>query len=291
MLDWHNVVQAGASNRISFGASVGREDVDALSFGTLIDEKRQIHTAFLQDEFSAGRHRIVAAVNYSDYEGFDDQVNGNLEYGFDLFETTRLIAAAGSAFRAPDSTDRFGFGGNPDLDPEEAKNYELGVKQFVGKHQTFHSDVDDLISVECDADFICLAVNIDEYRNRGAELTWNYNDSRWVARLAGIVQKPEDRETGEILARRSKRSVSGRLARYFGAHFVGVDVLGSAKRPDVGGQENGGYALVNLSAGVQVMPKVQIQGRVENLLDKDYQTAAGFNQTDRTAYVTVRIDL
>ncbi len=304
MTDWHNVVQAGDANRISFGGAIGREEVDALSFGTLIAEKRQIETVFLQDEVTLGRHHVVAGVNYSDYEGFDGQVNGNLEYGFDLFDATRLIAAAGTGFRAPDATDRFGFGGNPDLDPEKAKNYELGLKQGIGPHQTvdlraFRSNVKDLIFVDCVAscggpdffDDVYQARNIDKYRNRGGELSWDYDDKVWVAHLSGILQKPEDRETGDLLPRRAKRTISGRLARYFGKHYLAIDALGTSKREDVGTSEDAGYALVSLSAGVQILPKLSLQGRVENVLDKDYQTAAGFRQPDSTAYVTVRLDL
>ena len=296
MTDWHNVVELGDAHRVSFGGAIGREEVDALSFGTQIGEKRQIKTAFLQDEITLGRHHAVAAVAYSDYEGFDEEVTGNLEYGFDLFEATRLIAAAGTGFRAPDATDRFGFGGNPDLDPEKAKNYELGIRQGIGAHhvidlRAFHSNVKDLISVECDADFNCLAVNIDKYRNRGAELTYDYNDSVWVAHLSGILQKPEDRQTDELLPRRAKRTISARLARYFGKHYVAVDALGTGKRNDVGTTENAGYALVGVAAGVQLLPKLSLQGRVENVLDKDYQTAGGYRQPDSTAYVTLRYDL
>lgn len=292
MLDWHNVVQAGVAHRLSFGGSVAREEVTARSFGTLIDERRDIHALFVQDEISLGRHRVVLALNQSDYEGFGDQTNWNVEYGFDLFAATRLIAAAGTGFRAPDASDRFGFGGNPDLEPEESTNYELGLRQSVGQRQIvdlrlFQSEVDALITVACDADFNCLAVNLDEYRNRGAELSWRYNGEAWRASVSGIVQEPEDRSTGDILPRRAKRSVTMRLARYFGPHHLGLDVLGSGERPDVGTLVNAGYALVNLTAGAQLLPKLRLQARAENLLDKDYQTAAGYTQPGASVFVTL----
>jgi len=64
-------------------------------------------------------------------------------------------------------------------------------------------------------------------------------------------------------------------------------VLGSGERPDVGGRTNGGYALVNLAAGVQLDKNFSAELRLENLLDKQYQTAAGYNQQGGAGYVTL----
>lgn len=299
MADWHNVVQAGQAMRISFGASAQREDVDSLSFGRSITEERDIFSVFVQDEVRLGRHHATLGANFSDYEGFDEQVNWALEYGFDLFAATRLLASASTGFRAPDATDRFGFGGNPDLEPEEAENYEIGVRQQLGARQVidlrgFYTEVEDLISVEFDlgndpnVDFGFRAVNIDKYRNRGVELSWRYHSPTWRAGLTGILQEPEDAIANTTLLRRAEKSVSARIARQIGPAWLGVDVLGSGDRPDVGGVRNGGYALVNLGAGIQLDSRFSIAARVENLLDKDYQTAAGFNQPGSVGYVTLR---
>lgn len=301
-LDWHNIIQISSDHRLSFGAAGAREKVDALSFETAIMESRDIVSGFIQDEISLGRNHLSAAVNLADYEGFGSQFNWNVEYGFDLFESSKLIASAGTGFRAPDATDRFGFGGDPDLEPEEAINYEIGLRQGIGRYQVidlrvFQSEVDELITVEFDAgndpdvDYGFRAVNIDDYRNRGAELSWRLATAHWSASLSGILQKPEDRNTGDVLLRRAKKSVSARLAHHFGKTFVSVDVLGSAERRDIGTHVNGGYALVNLGAGLQLDPRFSIQGRLENVLDKDYQTAAGFNQPGATTYITLGYSL
>lgn len=303
-LDWHNLLAVGELQRLSFGGQISREDVDAESFGSVIEERRDLHSVFVQDELASGRHRAVLGLSYADYEGFGNDVTWNLEYGFDLFTATRLIASASSGFRAPDASDRFGFGGDPDLDPERSKNYEVGVRQFIGVTQrvelrAFQSEVDDLISVEFspendpNEDFGFKAVNIDEYRNRGAELSWRFDTAAWSAGASGIVQDPEDRSSKQQLLRRAKRSVSASLVRHLGRHDLGLDVLGTSKRPDVDAAtgapvESGGYALLNLSGGLQLDSHFRLEGRVENLLDKDYQTAAGFEQPGVGGYVSLR---
>jgi vitamin B12 transporter len=302
VFDWHNVVRAGQAHRVSFGASATREDVTSLAFS----EERDVYSGFVQDEITLGRHRVIAGANFADYDGFGEQFNWNAEYGFDLFASTRLIAAAGTGFRAPDADDRFGFGGDPDLEPEESLNYELGLKHELSARQSvdlrlFQSEVDDLISLEFNPtapgnDFGFIAVNIDEYRNRGVELTWEYASKVWTASLSGIAQKPEDRATDDTLLRRAEHSAAGRLTRHFGAHYLGVEVLGSGERPDVDFDTGAritapGYALVSLSGGLQLDPRFRIQVRCENLLDKKYQTADGYNQPGAGMYVTVSYGL
>lgn len=283
-LVWRNTEQ-----RITAAVSAVREDVDALSFGTPTDESRDILTLRVQDEIGIGRHHAVLGATWADYDGFGDRVDGSLEYGFDVTTGGRLIAAASTGFRAPDATDRFGFGGNPDLDPESARNFELGWQQRVGAAQrvdlrVFRSEVDDLINVLCDAEFNCNAVNVDEYRNEGVELTWSLALDRWSATLTGLLQDPKDLSTDTQLLRRAKRTVALRLHREFGRWNAGFDVLGSSSRPDFD-RELGGYALLNFGAGLRLAQQTRIQLRVENLLDKDYQTSSGYNQAGASFYL------
>ena len=64
--------------------------------------------------------------------------------------TTNIYVGAGTAFRAPDTSDRFGFIGNPDLDPEESETIELGVVHQLTENNIlsityFENRIDDLI--------------------------------------------------------------------------------------------------------------------------------------------------
>ena len=280
-----------ANQRLSGGAGFVHEKVNALTFGSAIAEGRDIGTLHLQDELHFGRHRAVVGGSFSDYQGFGSRFDGSFDYGFDLGPATRLLASAATGFRAPDATDRYGFGGTADLDPEKARNYEVGLQQRLGKHQradlrVFRSDVDDLINTLCDADFNCTAVNVDQYRNTGVELSYHLGWTNGEATLTGLRQDPEDRATGEQLLRRAKSSAALKISQRFGLYNLGVDVLGSGPRKDFGGVELGGYTLFNLTGGVRIGEHAALRLRVENLLDKDYQTAAGYDQQDRSYYAT-----
>jgi vitamin B12 transporter len=289
------------AQRISGGASFVREDVEANSFGSLIDERRDIATLRLQDELGFGRHHAVAGVSWSDYDGFGNRWDGSLDYGFDVTPSARIVASAGTGFRAPDATDRFGFGGNPDLDPERARNFELGWQQRVGDDhrvdlRLFRSDVDDLINLLCDENFNCTAVNVDRYRNEGVELSYHLRTAIWSATLTGLLQDPVDRSSDRQLLRRAKRTVALRVSRDFGIWDAGFDVLGSGDRPDVSAETGApvtapGYALLNLHAGLRLGTSTELRLRLENVFDKDYETAAGFAQPDASIYVGLRYSL
>ena len=50
-----------------------------------------------------------------------------------------------------------------------------------------------------------------------------------------------------------------------------------------------GYTLVALAASYQLTPTVQLIGRIENLLDEDYEDVVGFNTPGVGAYFGVRV--
>jgi vitamin B12 transporter len=303
-VDWTNVLALGGARHLSLGVRAAREEVRAELFGSAIAEDRDLLAAFAQYEFAAGAHRALAALGATDHDAFGSRADWNAEYGYDLSAATRLIVAAGSGFRAPDATDRFGFGGNPELEPERALNVEAGLRRALGQGQVaelrvFHSEVEDLISVECvancaDADpfnDVFSAVNVDRYRNRGAELGWRLDAGGWSARLSLLRQNPRSvgrpdpcSGTGR-LCRRADQSAAASLVRHWGGHFLGLDAIGADHRLDFGGQRLAGYGLLNLTGGV-ALGRLRLAARVENALDREYQTAAGFRQAERSFHVT-----
>lgn len=290
-LDWHNVLALTDWNRLSFGAEAAHEYVEASTFGSTVVESRELYSAFVEDQVDSGKHHALLAGSVQHNQAFGEHYNWNAEYGYDLLATTRLIAAAGTGFRAPTASERFGFGGNPDLKPESARNYEVGARQQMGVAQSvdvrlFRMDVRDLIVTTCDASFNCTNFNIGRFRNQGVELAWNLHTTSWAAEISGTIQNPEHVDQHQPLLRRAKRSAAARVTRRFGPHFVGIDVLATSQRPDFGSQL-GGYALLNLTAGYEIVKHLRIEVRGENLLDHHYQTAAGYNQPGISGYATL----
>jgi outer membrane receptor protein involved in Fe transport len=81
------------------------------------------------------------------------------------------------------------------------------------------------------------------------------------------------------------------VQRAFGRFDLGLDVLAAGERKDFGWPKPvtlDSYVLANLTARWQLTPAVALVGRVENLLDEQYELAHTFNTPDRGVYVALR---
>ena len=293
--DW----QATAVHALGVGAMHYAEDASSESYGSGFDAQTESTSAFVQDRLDIGPHGALLALGYTDHETAGSALTWNAEYGYTFNAgRTRAFALAGSGFRAPDATDRYGYGGNPLLEPERSRNYEAGVRHALTERQTvelsaFQNDVEDLIEfVVTDFDtFQGENRNLAQARTRGIEAAWRYAGEAWQAHVEAIQQDPRNREDDSVLLRRAKQSVTAGVTRAFGPVQLGLDVLVAGERKDFGATAPvtlDGYVLANLSAQWQATPSLALVARVENLLDEDYELASTYNTPDRGVYVTVR---
>jgi vitamin B12 transporter len=284
---------------LGVGAMYSRERASSESFGEGFKSDTDAVSVYLQDRISAGPHLALLALGYTDHETAGSEVTWNAEYGYAFNEQrTRVYTLAGSGFRAPDATDRYGYGGNPGLKPERSRNYEIGVRHALTPQQAlalsaFHTDIEDLI------DFTVLSFdpfegvnqNVAEARIRGIEASWIYTGSLWQARVEAIYQDPRDLADDSRLLRRAQESLTVGLTRAFGPLRLGLDVLATGDRKDFGFPQAttlDGYILANLTAEWRATPSLSLIARVENLLDEDYELAGTYNTPNRGVYVSMR---
>ena len=288
-LDWQNDVQIGRAHLLTAGIEILREETTAASFGTVFDEERDIDAVYLQDAIEYGAHRGLIAGRYVDYEGFGGHFIWNVEYGYLLTQATRFTVGAGTAFRAPDQTDRFGFGGNPDLEPEESRNVEIGLRHRFSPAQrvalqVFQNDIDNLIEFDFAASGM---FNIAEARIRGAEASYEYAAGPWRLAAAATMQDPKSLDSGNQLPRRAKRSATASVSYTADRWQLGTDLLAASNRRDSDFSDAilAGYGLANLTAAVSLGRDWTLRARVENLFDKDYMLADGFRTAERSYLV------
>lgn len=269
------------------------ESASALSFGSGFDEDTEIRAVFMQDQFVAGRHRAFAAVRLTDYESFGNHTTWNAEYGFEINDAWTINAGLGHAFRAPDATDRFGFGGSTDLWPELADEARIALRYAPGNRHSvnleyFANDIEDLI----DFDFATFTLqNIGMVEIRGTQLGYEYRGESFSVRTNIVSQTADDKTTNTRLLRRAEHSATINYTQNIGDHRIGLSVLVSGDRMDFGFPDNvtlDGYIVATLTGQFRLGEFWQLSARIENLFDEEYQTVDNYRMQERSGFVELK---
>lgn len=251
--------------------------------------------AFAQYDGSWGRQRLTAGLRHDDNEQFGERTTGNLAYGVGLGRDLRLIASAGTAFKAPTLNELYfpGFG-NPDLGVERGRSVELGLERTRATSRwsvrTFGTEIDDLISFDASTS---RAENIEEARILGLELEGNWRREPWLARASLTLMDPENRgsgpQEGNVLPRRAQQSARVELERRIGRWDVGAVVVAEGRRFDdlANTRRLHSYAIVDLTLAWHLAPAFIVRGRIGNLFNTRYETASLFNQDTRNGWLNV----
>ncbi|PIY05445.1 MAG: TonB-dependent vitamin B12 receptor, partial [Gallionellaceae bacterium CG_4_10_14_3_um_filter_60_1069] len=175
-----------------------------------------------------------------------------------------------------------------------SRSVELGVagriesgKWSVNAYQT---NITDLIGF--DASFN--PVNINTARLTGVEGQMQAQLADWDIATTLTWQDPRQTSganSGKLLNRRATEAMRVEIARQFGEVRVASSLYGEGRRYDdlanTPSKRLGGYGLLDLRAEYRLDKAWLMQGRIDNLLDKQYETAQHFNQALRAVYVTL----
>jgi vitamin B12 transporter len=299
--DWQNDVVLDHQH-ITFGILANWETTRSLSFGTGYDVGTDYATYYVQDQIEFGIERLLLAVGHNHNSTFGDHTTWNAEYGIRPIPALLLFVDAGTAFHAPDATDRYGYGGNPGLLPEQSRNYEVGARYRIGAHQTvvldyFYNRVDDLIQ------FVFAPTpanpfggenqNVDRALIKGVEASWDYASDRWHHRLAALYQDATDLESNTRLLRRARDTVTLTCARRVGIAEFGAQALWSGNRADIDYFSGapvtlGGYFLANLTAHFAISSVWSVQVNLDNALNRRYEMVSDYNTAGRAVSLSTR---
>jgi len=290
-IDWLNRIDLGDDLMLGIGINLEQERASAFSFGSGFDQ-RSDHRAIYGDLIGgSGPDDWMLALRYSDYERAGGQLTWNAEYSHRRLSGIRMYASAGTAFRAPDAFDRYGFGGDPDLDPERSTSLELGLEHDFApgrelRLSLYHTEIRDLI--EFDLGSFTL-MNTERARIVGLELAYALRSGPWEMQAAAVLQRPDNLSTGTDLARRAGRSLDLALSRELGLWHLRADLqlVGARLDSPFAATRIGGYALLDLAVSRQLSDEFVLRLRVENLGDAAYQTADGYLGRGRSLFLTL----
>ena len=231
-----------------------------------------------------------------DNEQFGEHNTGNAAWGYTLHRGLRLSASYGTAFKSPTFNELYYPGyGNANLRPEESRSVEFGLSGKTNwgtwSSNVYETQIDDLIAFDAST---FAPANIDQARIRGFEAILTSQIKAWNFTTNVTLLDPENRSSGansgNVLPRRAEQSLRLDAGHQVGKYTLGATLFAEGKRYDdlANTRELSGYATVDLRAEYNLAQDWLLQARIENLLDKDYETAAFFNQPGRGFYMTLR---
>ena len=287
---WQNTFPTKAGTFVG-GLEYLRQRVSGTTEFTV--DSREIYSGFVSYTGDFGKHALQASLRDDDNSQFGNQTTGALGYAYRVTSELRARASAGTAFHAPSFFDLYDpFFGNPDLMPERSKSWEAGLDYTVGEQRFsityFENNISDLIVFDAS---INKTANLNEANINGVELAYQGRVLGFNIGLRVTLQNPENADTGKQLPRRAEDFGSLTVARIFGRWKFGGEVLANGPRFDSVDENPAtrlpGYGIVNLIATYAIAKDWKVDVRWNNIFDKDYALAYGYNTPGTNVFVAL----
>ncbi|MBT8420855.1 MAG: TonB-dependent receptor, partial [Gammaproteobacteria bacterium] len=294
-LSLQNDFSIGDAHVFTLGVDYQDDKVDSTTDYTVTS--RDNKGLFTQYQGMFSEHDLQLSLRQDDNEQFGEHATGSAAWGYAFSEALWLSASYGTAFKAPTFNELYwpdGYG-NPDLGPEESKSFELGLGGQADwgnwSLNAYETRIDDLIAYDASTSAIA---NVNKARIRGLEGVLTTRVRGWNLDANVTLLDPKNRssgdESGNVLPRRAEQSLRVDADRQFGQYAIGATLFTEGRRYDdlKNSDRLGGYAILDLRAEYEFARDWRVQARIENLLDKEYETAAFYNQPGRGVFVGVR---
>jgi vitamin B12 transporter len=268
--------------------------------GSIISADRDNNAFYVQEQLSLfQRIHLVGGFRVEDNSQFGTEVSPRGSMAVDIQETgTKLRAAIGKGIKEPTFLENYyPLSGNPDLEPEKAISWEVGLDQKIWDERAvvsltyFKNKYKDLIA------FGYPNINVQESQSQGVEFSGRIRFFDGLAIGASYTfldtEVIDDGgnpsavfEKGKDLLRRPSHTASGWIDWRWGALRTFVKGLYVGEREDVDWRmaervELDDYFVLDAAVSYQVpapapVKDMEVFVKGSNLLDEDYEEVFGF---------------
>lgn len=281
-----NEITVGTSQVVSLGLDAETTDIE--SSNTYAVDSRDTAGIYAQHQWVGEAWNTEVSIRREDYDAFEDPVTGSVAVGYSVMPAVQAFASYGTAFRAPTFNELYfpGFG-NPNLEPEESRSAELGLRGSPGalrwETALYSTEIDQLI-VNAVGPGGLAPRNVEQARITGVEVIIGVATERWDGDVSLDLKDTENLDTGAELPRRAQFGLEGSLTRRIGEWSVGADVQVRGERFDdtANTVPLDAYGLVDLRASWHFAKDWTTRFRLANVTDTDYALADTYNTAGRT---------
>ncbi len=254
---------------------------------------------------------VTAALRHDRNDNFDDTTTYSLGSSYNFRETgTRLHASVGTGVTNPTFFEQFGFNpgtfvGNPGLKPEENFGWDIGIEQkFLSDRLKvdvtyFNETLEDEIATVFNLGSFTPVNQDGESDRQGIEVSASFTLMEGLTGTATYTYLDSTEPDGDQEVRRPRHAGSLGLnyvfldgkASLFGdmvyngqmedSEFISATPITRVTLDD--------YVLVNIGGRYQLTEQVELHGRIENLLNEDYQEVYSFNSAGIEAFIGMRV--
>jgi vitamin B12 transporter len=248
--------------------------------------ERNLNASRLGYLINQGDHQLQINLRQDDYSDFGMATTGLFGYGYRLTPTLRVSAKASTGFMAPTFNDLYyPYGGNPALRPEHLRSNEIAAQYASGAHDLrvtyFDNQFTDLIG----NNLSYVRTNIAKAQNKGVELIYIGKFASSTINAGITSQDPLNSITQKQLDRRAKTIANFGLNQDLGAWSVGAQTRYSSERPDAAQTKTlSAYFVSDLTTSYQWSRDLKLIGRINNVFDRKFETAYGYNQVRRGVF-------
>jgi vitamin B12 transporter len=245
---------------------------------------------------------MTLGIRFDHHDRFGTETTYRIAPALLLKSGTKLKATYGTGFKAPSlyqlyaPATAWGLVGNQNLEPEKCKGWDIGIEQFLFNDRLtlsftyFQNNFEDLILY----DFIQGYININQADTKGFEIFMSAGPLKNLTINGSYTYTDaKDKETGEQLLRRPKHKANLTFnLRLFKKANANLFIIYVGKRLDLFPYptitEAPAYTLFNLAASYQLSKNIEVFGRIDNLLDQDYEAVLGYGTPGRSAYIGIK---
>jgi vitamin B12 transporter len=241
----------------------------------------------------------LAGISYELTSHF--KITGNISNAFILPTPYQLYSGAA-------------MGGNRNLVPEYDNSQEISFqyadKDTLFRAVMFNRDTKNLIAAGSTYASTCSQVegpdycsfaqleNISKAKTDGIELSAKKNFDRIMLKASATFQDPRNETNNSQLIRRSKKFGNVEMNYSIQKYTIGGQIFMTGPTTDIlvlsicepssPCVKNSGYSIVNLFASYKYDDNWSTKVRVENLFNKSYETAYGYNTPGLGAFLTLQ---